>query len=94
MKRVYILNTCDELKSRASFSLYGIWASSKAGTRRLVNAIVRGISDNYFSYEDESLDREQQIESLRMDAKKDCITFFSLLQSKLIYGSVELEEVR
>lgn len=43
MKRVYVLNTCDERKSHSSFHLYGIWASSKAGTRRLVNAIIAGI---------------------------------------------------
>lgn len=43
MKRVYVLHTCDECKSHSSFHLYGIWASSKAGTRRLVNAIIAGI---------------------------------------------------
>lgn len=48
MKRVYILNTCDERKSWSSFHLYGIWASSKAGTRRLVNAIIAGIEKYYF----------------------------------------------
>lgn len=48
MKRVYILNTCDEWKSWSSFHLYGIWASSKAGTRRLVNAIIAGIEKYFF----------------------------------------------
>ena len=52
MRHVYVLNTCDEWKSYSSFHLYGIWASSKAGTRRLVNAIIEGIKKNYFSYED------------------------------------------
>ena len=33
MRHVYVLNTCDEWKSYSSFHLFGIWASSKAGTR-------------------------------------------------------------
>nr|DAE12125.1 MAG TPA: hypothetical protein [Siphoviridae sp. ctMOb8] len=94
MKRVYILNTCDERKSWSSFHLYGIWASSKAGTRRLVNAIIAGIEKYYFSYEDKYMDIAQQIESLREDAKTDCNTFYSLLSSKLIYGSIELVEIQ
>lgn len=94
MKRVYVLNTCDERKSYSSFHLYGIWASSKAGTRRLVNAIIAGIEKYYFSSEDKYMDIAKQIESLREDAKTDCITFYSLLQSKLIYGSIELVEIQ
>lgn len=94
MKRVYVLNTCDERKSYSSFHLYGIWASSKAGTRRLVNAIIAGIEKYYFSYEDKYMDTAKQIENLRKDAKTDCITFCSLLQSKLIYGSIELVEIQ
>lgn len=31
MKKVYVLNTCDEWESYGSFRLYGIWASTKAG---------------------------------------------------------------
>lgn len=94
MKRVYVLNTCNEWKSHSSFSLYGIWASSKAGTRRLVNALIKGIKNDYFSYECNSMDIEEQIESLRTDAKEDCNSFYQLLQSKLIYGAISLEEIR
>lgn len=94
MARVYILNTCDARKTHSSFHLYGVWASSKVGTRRLVNALVKGIEKYYFSYEDKYMDITKQIESLREDAKKDCNTFYSLLQSKLIYGSIELAEIR
>lgn len=94
MKRVYVLNTCDERKSYSSFHLYGIWAFSKAGTRRLVNAIIEGFEKYYFSYEDKYMDIAKEIESLREDAKTDCITFYSLLQSKLIYGSIELVEIQ
>lgn len=81
MKRVYILNICDEWKSFSSFHLYGIWASSKAGTRRLVNAIIAGIEKYYFSYEDKYMDIAKQIESLREDAKTDCNTFYYLCRA-------------
>ena len=94
MKRVYVLHTCDECKSHSSFHLYGIWASSKAGTRRLVNAIIAGIEKYYFSYEDKYMDKAKQIESLREDAKTDCNTFYYLLQRKLIYGSIQLAEIK
>lgn len=94
MKRVYILNTCDEWKSYSSFHLYGVWASSKVGIRRLINAIIKGIKNGDFAYNDEQADTEEQIKSLREDAKTDCITFYSLLQSKLIYGSIELADIR
>lgn len=40
------------------------------------------------------MDIAQQIESLREDAKTDCNTFYSLLSSKLIYGSIELVEIQ
>ena len=94
MRHVYVLNTCDEWKSYRSFHLFGIWASSNAGTRRLVNAIIEGIKKNYFSYENQYMDIAKQIESLREDAKTDCNTFFNLLQSKLVYGAISLSEIR
>lgn len=94
MKRVYILNTCDEWKSCSSFRLYGIWASSVAGIRRLVNALVNGIKSGYFAYDSNSMTVGEQIESLREDAKTDSNTFYYLLQRKLIYGSIQLEEIR
>lgn len=80
--------------NRITSYLNGIWASSKADTRRFVNAIIAGIEKNYFSYEDKYMDIAKQIESLREDAKTDCITFYSLLQSKLIYGSIELADIQ
>ena len=94
MRHVYVLNTCDEWKSYSSFRLFGIWAFSKASTRRLVNAIIEGIKENYFSYENQYMDIAKQIESLREDAKTDINTFFNLLQSKLVYGAISLSEIR
>lgn len=94
MKKVYVLNTCDEWKSYSSFELYGMWASSKAGTKRLVNAIIDGIRNGDFAYNDEQMAAEMQIESLREDAKNGCIDILKSLQSKLKYGSIQLVDIR
>lgn len=40
------------------------------------------------------MDKAKQIESLREDAKTDCNTFYYLLQRKLIYGSIQLAEIK
>lgn len=94
MARVYILNTCDAWKTHSSFCLYGIWASSKIGTRRLVNALIKGIKNGDFAYNDEQADTEEQIKSLREDTRGGCLSLYQSLQSKLIYGAVQLEEIR
>ena len=94
MKKVYVLNTCDEWKSYGSFRLYGIWASTKAGTNRLVNAIIDGIRNGAFAYNDEQMNAEMQIECLREDAKDSCIDILKSLQSKLKYGSIQLADIR
>lgn len=94
MTRVYVLNTCDAWKTHSSFNLYGIWASSKIGTRRLVNAIIKGIKNGSFAYNNEQADIEEQIKSLREDTRGGCLSLYQSLQSKLIYGSVQLEEIR
>lgn len=94
MKKVYILNTCDEWKSYESFRLYGIWSSSKAGTSRLVNAIIDGIRNGDFAYNEEQIDAEMQIKCLREDSKKGCIDILKSLQSKLKYGSIQLVCIR
>lgn len=88
------MNTCDEWESYGSFRLYGIWASTKAGTNRLVNAIIDGIRNGAFAYNDEQMDAEMQIECLREDAKKCCIDILKSLQSKLKYGSIQLADLR
>lgn len=95
MARVIILSTCDEWKSYASFRLYGIWASSKAGCRRLFKTIIEGINEGLFVYEDESISCEEQIMNFKEDGKRESLTaFLHDLQSKLIFGHIELSELR
>lgn len=94
MKKVYVLNTCDEWKSYGSFRIYGIWASSKAGTKRLANAIIYGIRNGDFAYNDEQMDAEMQIECLQEDAKLCCIDILESLQSKLKYGAIQLMDIK
>lgn len=95
MARIIILSTCDEWKSYASFQLYGTWASSKAGCRRLFKTIIKGIEEGLFSYEDGSISREEQIMNFKEDEKRESLTdFLHDLQSRLIYGHLELSELR
>lgn len=95
MKRIFILHTCDEWKTLSSFHLFGTWPSTKAGCQRLVKTIIRCIDDGTFAYEDENAPREEQIKRLKADEKRDSAAgFFYDLQCKLIYGSVELSELR
>lgn len=95
MARIIILSTCDEWKSYSSFRLYGTGASSKAGCRRFFKTIIKGIEEGFFSYEDESMSREQQILAFKEDEKRECATtFLRDLQDKLIYGHLELSELR
>ena len=95
MATIIILSTCDEWKSYASFQLYGTWASSKAGCRRLYKTIIEGIRNGTFAYEDESMSREEQILTFQEDEKRQCATtFLRDLQDKLIFGHIELSELR
>lgn len=95
MARVIILSTCDEWKSYASFRLYGTWASSKVGCRRLFKTIIKGIKEGLFVYENENISCEEQIMNFKEDEKRESLTnFLHVLQSKLIYGNLEMSELR
>ena len=74
MARIIILSTCDEWNSYASFRLYGTWASSKAGCKRLYKTILKGIKDGTFAYKDESMSREEQIMTFKVDEKRESAT--------------------
>lgn len=92
---IIILSTCDEWKSYDSFQLYGTWATTKASCRRLYKTIKEGIKNGTFAYEDESMSREEQIRTFKEDEKRECATtFLRDLQDKLIYGHLELSELR
>ena len=95
MAKIIILNTCDERKSYASFQLYGTWATTKASCRRLYKTIIEGIRNGTFAYEDESMSREEQILTFQEDEKRECATaFLRDLQDKLIFGHIEMSELR
>lgn len=49
MKRIYILSTCDDWKSRGSMIRYYVGSSDKAGTRRMLAAIKKRYQGAYFS---------------------------------------------
>ena len=95
MAKIIILSTCDEWKSYASFQLYGTWATTKASCQRLYKTIIEGIRSGLFAYEDESMSREEQIMTFQEDEKREsATTFLRDLQDKLIYGHIELSELR
>lgn len=95
MAQIIILSTCDAWKSYASFRLYGTWATTKASCRRLYKTIIEGIKNGTFAYEDESMSCEEQILMFKEDEKRECATtFLRDLQDKLIYGHIELSELR
>ena len=95
MARIIILSTCDEWKSYASFQLYGTWSTTKASCRRLYKTIIEGIRNGTFAYEDESMSQEEQILTFQEDEKRECSATFLLdLHDKLIFGHIELSELR
>lgn len=94
MKHIYILSTCDNWKSRSSMTRYYVGSSDKAGTRRLLTAIIKGIKAHLFSWatSGEKVPVSEQIEDFRNDVKFAGATVAYEIQSKLEGGSLELVE--
>ena len=94
MKRIYILSTCDNWKSRGSMIRYYVGSSDKAGTRRLLAAITKGIKEHLFRWatNGEKVPVLEQIEDFQSDVKSAGVTFVYEIQSKLEGGSLELVE--
>lgn len=94
MKRIYILSTCDDWKSRGSMIRYYIGSSDKAGTRRLLTAIAKGIREHLFCWgtNGEKVPVLEQIEDFQHDVKFAGATVVREIQSKLEGGSLELVE--
>lgn len=89
MARIIILSTCDAWKSCSSFRLYGTWATTKAGCRRLFRKIYELIEDGTFAYEDETLSVSDQLAKFKED-EKGCITEIIYdIQTKLKYGNLQ-----
>lgn len=95
MKRIYILSTCDDWKSRGSMVRYYVGSSDKAGTRRLLAAIAKGIKEHLFRWatNGEKVPVLEQIEDFQHDMKFAGATVTCEIQSKLEGGSLELVEL-
>lgn len=94
MKRIYILSTCDDWKSRGSMIRYYVGSSDKAGTRRMLAAIKKGIREHIFCWatNGEKVPVLEQIEDFQNDVKFAGATVAYEIQSKLEGGSLELVE--
>lgn len=94
MKHIYILSTCDNWKSRSSMVRYYVGSSDKAGTRRLLSAITKGIREHIFSWATNGgkVPVLEQIEDFQNDVKFAGATVAYEIQSKLEGGSLELVE--
>lgn len=95
MKHIYILSTCDNWKSRGSMVRYYVGSSDKAGTRRMLAAIKKGIREHIFRWatNGEKVPVSEQIEEMRNDVKFAGATVVYEIQSKLEGGSLELVEL-
>ena len=95
MKHIYILSTCDNWKSRGSMVRYCVGSSDKAGTRRMLAAIKKGIREHIFRWatNGEKVPVSEQIEEMRNDVKFAGATVVYEIQSKLEGGSLELVEL-
>lgn len=94
MARIIILSTCDAWKSCSSFRLYGTWATTKAGCRRLFRKIYELIEDGTFAYEDETLSVSDQLAKFKEDEKGCTIEFIYDIQTKLKYGNLQWSVLR
>lgn len=94
MKHIYILSTCDDWKSRGSMIRYYVGSSDKAGTRRMLAAIKKGIREHIFSWATNGAKVPvlEQIEDFQNDVKFAGATVVYEIQSKLEGGSLELVE--
>ena len=66
--------------------------SSKAGMKRLLSVIRKGIQEGDFAYEGDDLEKSEQMALLRRDAKQGICALYTDLQTKLVYGHLQLVE--
>lgn len=94
MKRIYILSTCDDWKSRSSMARYYVGSSDNAGTRRLLAAIAKGIREHLFRWgtNGEAVPVSEQVESFRDDVKFAGATVAYEIETHLEGGCLELVE--
>lgn len=65
-RRIYVLMTCDEWKSKSSMRFYAACTSPT----KLRTLISRGIEKDFFSYNDESRSFKEQAKNFRSDWAK------------------------
>ena len=65
---------------------------SKAGVKRLLRVIRKGIQEGDFAYEGDDLEKSEQMALLRRDAKQGISSLYADLQTKLVYGHLQLVE--
>lgn len=95
MKRIYILSTCDDWKSRSSMARYYVGSSDKAGTRRLLAAIAKGIREHLFRWatDGERVPVSEQIENFQDDVKFSGAAIAYEIETHLEGGCLELVEL-
>lgn len=94
MKHIYILSTCDDWKSRGSMIRYYVGSSDKAGTRRLLAAITKGIREHLFRWgtNGETVPVSEQVENFQDDVKFAGATIAYEIETHLEGGCLELVE--
>lgn len=90
--KIFLLSTCDSWKSSDSMRPYFLVNSQKSGFKRLLNVIREGISKGVFAYESDVLEKSEQLARLENDAKQGGAALCYDLQTKLVYGSLQLVE--
>lgn len=90
--KFFLLSTCDVWKSCNSMRPYYFTNSSKAGMKRLLSVIRKGIQEGDFAYEGDDLEKSEQMALLRRDAKQGICALYADLQTKLVYGHIQLVE--
>lgn len=88
--KLFLLYTCDSWKSRNSFALYYIGASSKAGIKRIAKIIAKGIKGGTFAYNsDGERNTDEQIAFLEYDMLHGTLSV-SEINNRLEYGYLTL----
>lgn len=95
MTCIYILSTCDDWKSRSSMTRYYIGSSDKAGTRRLLAAIAKGIREHLFRWgtNGETVPVSEQVENFQDDVKFAGATIAYEIETHLEGVCLELVEL-
>ena len=90
--KFFLLSTCDVWKSCNSMRPYYFTNSSKAGMKRLLRVVRKGIQEGDFAYGGDDLEKSEQLARLDNDAKQGTCALYADLKAKLVYGHLQLVE--